>query len=94
MLAYLAVPTLEGDALRRALIALLMRSPAERVILTAQDWLGLGDGARMNTPSVVGGNWCWRLRQGEMGEAQAQELLRMTAEYGRLNGKKEKGAEE
>ena len=29
-------------------------------VVPAQDLLGLGSEARMNTPAVAGGNWSWR----------------------------------
>jgi len=33
---------------------------AELAIVPAQDLLGLGSEARMNTPAVGAGNWSWR----------------------------------
>ena len=39
-------------------------SAAELSIVQAQDLLGLGHEARMNTPSTLGGNWCWRAKRG------------------------------
>ncbi|MBQ5362543.1 MAG: 4-alpha-glucanotransferase, partial [Clostridia bacterium] len=47
--------------LPRSLIALLMRSRARLCIIPLQDYLGLGDEARINTPSTLGGNWRWRV---------------------------------
>jgi 4-alpha-glucanotransferase len=35
-------------------------SVAELAIVPAQDLLGLGSEARMNTPAVPSGNWSWR----------------------------------
>jgi len=35
-------------------------SPASLCIIPLQDVLGLGSEARMNTPSLHGGNWKWR----------------------------------
>ncbi len=37
-------------------------SPADTVIVPMQDWLGLGNDARMNFPGTVGGNWLWRMQ--------------------------------
>ena len=45
------------------LIALAYRSVADMCIIPMQDWLGLDDNARMNTPSTVGNNWRWRLEK-------------------------------
>lgn len=39
----------------------LWGSVADLTIIQAQDILGLGSEARMNTPSTVGSNWQWRL---------------------------------
>ena len=36
-------------------------SVADTVIVPMQDWLGLGNEARMNFPGTVGGNWLWRM---------------------------------
>lgn len=67
----------------RSLIALLMRSSAELVIIPIQDWLGLGDEARINTPSTVGDNWRWRISAGSANDALAREIRFMTEIYGR-----------
>lgn len=42
----------------------LWRSNAGLTIVQAQDLLGLGSEARMNTPSVSSGNWTWRVSAG------------------------------
>jgi 4-alpha-glucanotransferase len=39
-------------------------SVAELAIVPAQDLLGLGSEARMNTPAVASGNWSWRAPEG------------------------------
>ena len=68
---------------REGLTALLMESRAAAVILPAQDLLGLGGEARMNTPATVGGNWRWRLLPGQLTKALARELRAWTQESGR-----------
>ena len=35
-------------------------------MLQVQDVLGLGSQARMNMPGVAGGQWRWRLRDGQL----------------------------
>ncbi len=89
LLEYLAMEEAELPTVRNALLALLLRSPAERCIVTAQDWLGLDDRARINQPSTVGANWRWRVRHGELSEALGARILRMTSLYGRRNRKEE-----
>lgn len=49
------------DEINIPLIALAYRSVADICIIPMQDWLGLDDRARMNTPSTTGCNWKWRL---------------------------------
>ena len=56
---------------RTGMIRGVMSSQAERAIIQMQDWLGLGDWARMNVPSTVGTNWYWRLAELPSAEAEA-----------------------
>jgi 4-alpha-glucanotransferase len=45
-------------------------------IIPLQDVLGLGSEARMNTPSLHGGNWRWRFEQSRLtGELAAKLAL-------------------
>ena len=44
----------------------LLCQPAAAVILPVQDVLGLGDEARINTPGIAHGNWCWRMTAEQM----------------------------
>ena len=46
------------------IVELTLSSRARLAIVQAQDVLGLGSEARMNTPSTVGVNWRWRLEPG------------------------------
>jgi len=69
------------DAL--ALVELALGSPATTAIVTAQDLLGLGSEARMNTPAVAAGNWTWRLRGESWTPALEERLARLTAAAGR-----------
>lgn len=52
--------------------------------MQAQDLLGLGHEARMNTPSTLGGNWCWRAKRGAFNDRLAVKLHDLTELYGRL----------
>ena len=49
-----------------------------------QDVLSLGSDARINTPSTLGGNWCWRALPGYATEQAARRLHRAMELYGRL----------
>ena len=65
------------------LIALAAASPASLLVLQAQDVLGLGNEARMNTPGVEGGQWAWALEEGRLGGAEAHRLRAVLAGAGR-----------
>ncbi|MBQ3080525.1 MAG: 4-alpha-glucanotransferase [Clostridia bacterium] len=71
--------------LYRPLIALVMRSNAKYVIIPMQDYLGLDNSARMNHPSTLGGNWCWRLAPGQLTEEALGEIENFTRRFGRLS---------
>ena len=57
---------------------------ADTAIIPMQDYLGLGSEARINTPSVLGGNWQWRVKSGELDEALARRIYEITKLYERL----------
>lgn len=48
------------DGIHWGFIRAALGSPASLSIVPLQDVLGLGSEARMNTPSINGGNWRWR----------------------------------
>ena len=58
-------------------------SVADTAIVPAQDLLGLGSDARMNTPATTAGNWEWRLREGDLTAEIAGKLGHITETYGR-----------
>jgi 4-alpha-glucanotransferase len=66
------------------LIEVALQSPARLCMLQAQDVLGLGSEARMNTPGTAGGQWRWRLRPGQLTAAHARRLRRLTEAAGRV----------
>ena len=69
----------------KKLIALAMMSAAKICIVPVQDWLGLGNETRMNTPGTVETNWSWRLLPGQIPEELTEEMLTITKRYGRAN---------
>jgi 4-alpha-glucanotransferase len=73
---YRANPTPELDAAEPhwALIRMAYGSQAAVAIVPAQDVLGLGSEARMNTPGRGTGNWSWRLEPGQLTSAHAERL--------------------
>ena len=50
------------------MIRLALRTVAKVAIIPFQDVLKKGTAARMNTPSVAGGNWQWRMTKSELSE--------------------------
>ena len=52
-------------------------------IVPLQDYLELDDRARINTPSTLGNNWCWRVKPEALSEQLAMDIRAMTQRYGR-----------
>lgn len=76
--------TPDGE-LYQSFISLVMRSQARICIIPLQDYLGLDNKARINTPSTVGENWKWRLVTGQMSEKVIKMIGTVTQRYGRFN---------
>lgn len=66
-------------------ISLIMRSQARICIIPLQDYLGLDDASRINTPSTVGKNWKWRLTKGQLSSVALRTIADITLRYGRWN---------
>ena len=64
-------------------------SAADLAVVQAQDLLGLGHGSRMNTPSTLGGNWCWRAEPGVFNTRLAKKLHSEMELYGRCRNEKQ-----
>ena len=56
-------------------------------IIPMQDYLNLGDEARINTPSTLGGNWMWRMQKGAASDELAQKMASLAELYGRADKK-------
>ncbi len=67
--------------LNKAVIKTLYGSPSELAIVPMQDVIGLNSGARMNTPSVLGGNWKWRVLPKQITPKAADWLCDMAKTY-------------
>ena len=83
--AYLADRKTPNYQMYRQLILLAMRSCARICIIPVQDWLGLDNSARMNTPGTAEGNWQWRLLPGQVTGELAEQIRTVTRRYGRAN---------
>lgn len=72
VLSYLGASSLEE--VPRAMLKAAYASAADVAVFQMQDVLQLDNRARMNTPSTLGGNWQWRLREEMLTEELAEEL--------------------
>jgi 4-alpha-glucanotransferase len=66
-----------------ALLRAALGSQARLAILPAQDLLGLGSAARLNTPGTAQGNWRWRLPPGALSAELARHYARLNSTFGR-----------
>jgi 4-alpha-glucanotransferase len=91
---YAAAPAKERDLLHkyapnarndvaRELMRLAWSSVADYALAPLQDILRLGTDARMNLPGRPAGNWCWRMRGGQLTQDVADWLAELTTVYGR-----------
>lgn len=78
-----SVPSYRGASDLDRLIRFALDSRAGLCIIPMQDYLGLDDAARINTPGTLGGNWTWRLSPGYDKAALAKRIARLTAAAGR-----------
>lgn len=62
-----------------------MRSMAKWCIIPIQDYMGLGNDCRINTPSTIGCNWRWRATEEQLSYDLACELRTTAMRYGRMN---------
>ena len=63
------------------LISLALESCGDTVIIPLQDYLGLGSEARINTPSTVGDNWEWRVKEEQLDEELKETIQTLTKKY-------------
>ncbi|MCD7725214.1 MAG: 4-alpha-glucanotransferase [Clostridiales bacterium] len=64
-----------------------MASVSDTCVIPMQDYLGLGEEARINIPSTLGTNWKWRMLPGQFTEELAERIYGMTKLYGRAAAK-------
>ncbi len=73
----------EQEGYNWGMIKCAMASPADTCILQMQDLLGLDNSARMNTPSTLGDNWSWRIKDECINFWLAGILKKLTETYWR-----------
>ena len=72
-----------ADNVSWEMVRLAAGSVAMLAVVPMQDILGLGAEARMNQPATIGGNWRWRLINGQITPKIAAKLAELTQIYGR-----------
>ena len=73
-----------GDDIAWSMIRVLWRSVADWVVAPMQDFLSLGNWARMNYPGTASGNWDWRMNPDAINESLVHRLHETNYLYGRL----------
>ncbi|WP_432205412.1 4-alpha-glucanotransferase (plasmid) [Cetobacterium somerae] len=64
-------------------IEALWSSNSNLVVAPMQDFLGLDDSSRMNTPSTLGGNWIWRFDSNLLNKELSKKISSITTQYKR-----------
>ncbi len=83
--AYLRYNDTDAKDIHLKLIDLAMMCCAKMCIIPMQDWLGLDNSAKMNTPGTAGINWGWRMKAEQITPELEEEILGRTKLYGRAN---------
>lgn len=81
---YLGFDPKDTEQLHWKFIRLALGCVADTAVIAMQDYLGLGPEARMNQPSTLGSNWCWRLTPGQIKDDLVEKIYRLMDVYGRL----------
>ncbi|MCM8710061.1 4-alpha-glucanotransferase [Clostridium sp. SYSU_GA19001] len=80
---YLDIGTEDEEQIYWKFIRLALSSVARLAVIPIQDYLGLGNEARINKPSTVGNNWKWRLLENEITDELLEKIRKITKIYGR-----------
>lgn len=80
---YLDLKPEDEQEIHWKMIRTVVASVADTAIIPIQDYLGLDDSARINTPSSLGGNWTWRMEAGAIEPALEIQIRELTELYGR-----------
>ncbi|HBE09240.1 MAG TPA: 4-alpha-glucanotransferase [Lachnospiraceae bacterium] len=68
----------------QTIIRVAQNSVADYCIIPLQDYLYLGNEARINSPSVLGGNWSWRVDKSVLNKRTASRIRHFAEVYGRI----------
>lgn len=81
---YMDIDTEKEKNIHWKFIRLALSSVADLAIIPLQDYLGLGNEARINKPSTIGLNWRWRLLENEITDELVDKVRKVTKIYGRM----------
>lgn len=73
----------EEEGYNWGLIRGIWSSVSDTSIALMQDFLNLGNEARINFPSTMGNNWSWRAKDSDFTSELANKIYRLTKTYGR-----------
>jgi len=73
----------EQEGYNFGLIRGVWGSVSDTSIALMQDFLNLGNAARLNFPSTMGNNWSWRAKDSDFTNELANKIYRLTKTYGR-----------
>jgi 4-alpha-glucanotransferase len=73
----------DADAIVAGLIRASLSSCASYCIIPLQDYLAMGNEARINRPSTLGGNWICRCRACDLTDELADRIAALTDTFGR-----------
>lgn len=73
----------DSNMVSDSLVKEAFKSVSDTVIIPFQDHLNLGDDARFNIPSTLGGNWTWRVRKEAFNDEVANKIARLVRIYKR-----------
>ncbi|MGL5259493.1 MAG: 4-alpha-glucanotransferase [Lachnospiraceae bacterium] len=66
------------------LIRAALSSVSDTAIIPMQDYLGLDARARTNTPSTLGNNWKWRMKEDAITKSLQKKIYKLTKIFGRV----------
>lgn len=82
--AYMDCEDMPANTCVWAMIRAAVASVADLAVIPIQDYLCLGNEARMNMPSTLGDNWKWRLTKNQITPELLKKIRKMTKLYGRI----------
>ncbi len=82
---YFGAADVPESGMHEVLVRAAMMTFAETCIIPLQDYLGMGNEARINEPSHLENNWHWRLPDGLLTDSLCEAIRKTTQRYGRLN---------